>query len=152
MEMFLAAPYMQYFTPATGVELDFQDKVLGLVSAIQRRGVTVLSAFVRENWIADVDNPADAVDYDFRGISRAEFVMAFLENDNPSYGVLVEIGYAAALKKRLYIISRMTQAQAPYLVTGLSAWTEAIAVEYTDDDDLYRKIDTILDNELCQDR
>lgn len=48
-------------------------------------------------------------------ISRADVVVAFMEDDNPSgYGMAFEVGFAYALGKRVVFYDRLTDNRRPY--------------------------------------
>ena len=82
VKIFLAAPYMQYYSPDIGVEPSFHNRISNIVAFIQKKEITVLSAFARENWVAHIDDPEDAVEYDFHGIEIADFIGVFIDNND----------------------------------------------------------------------
>jgi len=148
MKVFLAAPYMLFFSTESGVEPVFRDRINGVLATIQKKNVTVLSAYARENWVADLDEPEDAVNYDFRAIEEADFLIAFIGDKTPSNGVLMEVGFAAAHKKRICIFYKKNLKPFPFLARGLNTWTDTELVEYKNDADAYKKLDKLLEKEL----
>jgi len=148
MKIFFAAPYMQYFSPEVGVDIDYRKRIDNIMSVFKKKPIIVYSAYARENWVADIDSPEDAVDYDFRSIEKSDILIAFLGDTIPSSGVILEIGFAAALKKRIYLFHRTALDALPFLVKGLHIWAEITFIKYDDDSDVYRELSSLIDNEL----
>ena len=148
MIVFFGAPYMQYFSPEAGVENEHRERIDKMMSVFKNKPITVYSAYARENWVADIDSPEDAVDYDFRAIERADLLIAFLGDTTPSSGVILEIGFAAAQKKRICLFHSTALDALPFLIKGIHIWTEITFIEYTNDEDAYRKLWMLIDNEM----
>lgn len=148
MVVFFAAPYMQYFSPETGVEIEYRKRIDNILAIFKKKPVTVYSAYAREGWVADIDSPEDAVDYDFRAIEKSDVLIAFLGDTIPSSGVILEIGFAAALKKRIFIFYMTAFDTLPFLVKGLRIWPEIEFIKCDDDYDATRKLSLLINNEL----
>jgi nucleoside 2-deoxyribosyltransferase len=147
MKIFLSAPYLQYFSSDAGMNENYRNRMSKIIDVIKEKRITVLSAHIRKSFEVGVDTPEEAVEYDFCGIKNADFLIAFIGDDVPSYGVLMEIGFAAAHKKRIYLFYRATINSLPFLTRGLNIWTETIFVEYLNDGDAKNKLYSLLDNE-----
>jgi len=148
VKIFFSAPYMEYFSFDTGMEQNYRDRILKMISIIEEEQITVLSAHIRKSSDINIDTPEDAVKYDFQGIKEADFLIAFIGDDIPSYGVVMEIGFAAALRKRIYLFHHININPFPFLIKGLNIWTETIFIEYLNDFDAEGKLISLLNNEL----
>ena len=146
MKVFIAAPYMLFFSPNKGIEINHKSRIEEIIKNFSDYHLEVFSAFSRKNWIAELDNPEDAVNFDFHGIESSECLFAFIGDSELSQGALIEIGFAAALNKKIFIFHHVNIPFIPFLINGLHVWTDTVIESYINDDELYEKLILILNN------
>jgi nucleoside 2-deoxyribosyltransferase len=126
--VFLAAPYTQWLDPETGVVGgEHISSLSALREALLTDGVAVFSAHHNEDWgrawlPAEVCTPAD-----YLAIDKADVVCAVL-GAPASPGVLIELGWASALRKPLVLV---VEDEPPQLVRGLGRLTDVTTMTAT---------------------
>jgi nucleoside 2-deoxyribosyltransferase len=129
MKIFFSAPYTSQIDNDTRlIKADFKAWLEELIFFIKSQGVKVISSHIRENWGENIFSPPDAITADFSGIERSDLLVAYV-GEPASAGVLMELGFAAAIKKKVVIIKEKGS-ELPYFANGLNAWTETEFIEY----------------------
>ena len=71
-----------------------------MVKVLEDAGFAVLEPFARNQ---DADNPRATCEKDLDDIRASDYVVAVLNGEPPDVGVAVEVGYAAALGKHIFL-------------------------------------------------
>jgi nucleoside 2-deoxyribosyltransferase len=90
-------------------------------------------------------SPKEAIKVDFGEILIADCLVAYIGNP-PSSGVLMELGFAASIKKPIIIFTENDNL-IPYFARGLEAWTDTHIINFDDFSDLCNKFDKVLISE-----
>jgi nucleoside 2-deoxyribosyltransferase len=143
MKIFLSAPYTIHIDSDTGLIQDnFRAFLQKIIDYFQNRNIEVVSAHLREEWGADIYTPEKAIVSDFSSIIDVDFIVAYI-GVPPSPGVLMELGFAASLKKRIFIIAKKNE-PIPYLAQGLNEWTQTEFIYFNEISDLFLKCDKLI--------
>jgi nucleoside 2-deoxyribosyltransferase len=85
-----------------------------------------------------LEAPAIALKNDIESLRDSEVIVVCLTN-LPSAGVLMEIGMATALNKRMIIVVA-EETEIPYLLRGLEHIRESKVVRYRNEEDLIKNL------------
>ena len=105
----------------------FQDseRVIHIANILKTNGHFITA----EWWIAENQlNPIEVPFYDFNGVKAADILIVLLDKNLPYFGTLMEIGFALALGKPVYIIGTD-----PFSVTPLFNHPLIFPIEYFKD-------------------
>ena len=138
--IFLCAPYTNTIDDSTElINEAYKSWLTEIISYLRRKSDTLYNSHTREEWGAKLSSPKEAVMIDFAQISSADYVVAYI-GDPPSSGVLVELGFAASLKKPIIIFTESGKL-IPYFAQGLKAWTNVTEISFDNLDDLFKKLE-----------
>ena len=136
--IFFCAPYIKKIDNETKlINEEFKDWLSKIIEYFKKNIQNVNNSHVREEWGANIYPPSDAIRHDFSDIRNADCVIAYIGNP-PSSGVLVELGFAAAIKKPIVIFTENKQL-IPYFVLGLNNWTNTKIIVFDSLEDLFDK-------------
>lgn len=128
MHIFVNAPCSNHVNYDTGeIFPDYKEWLINLLSAIETTGHSVFCALRADNYKINDSDPVAAFNLDVSKLEKCDVIIAIL-NDNVSVGVQTEIGYAAALGKKIvfaheqdhvlkYFNNAMVQAGAASVIT-----------------------------------
>jgi len=147
--IFLAAPYTGLLTKQGLIDSTHKAWLLEIINYFEKNNISVFNSHKREHWGGNLYAPSDAIKADFDGISNADCIVATIGEPQspPSPGVLMELGFAAALKKPIVIFIRGNKNEQlegiPYLARGLPAYTNVKIIYFKTNNDLFREFDAI---------
>ena len=103
MSIFVATSYSSKVDYTSGqVFPEYQRWLEDILITLERAGYEVFCALRDDKYIINDANPATAFRLDTAAIKRSDALLALLD-DHTSAGVQLEIGYALALGKKIYL-------------------------------------------------
>lgn len=115
--VFLAAPLMRLTGPADSVvTLAGRTRLTALRSALLDSGAAVFSAHHSDAWVIGGRPPEPRVPSDFRAMSSADLVFAYV-GAPLSAGVALELGWASALRKPVVLLVEEAVTYNPLITT-----------------------------------
>jgi nucleoside 2-deoxyribosyltransferase len=143
MKIFLSAPFSSVYNEQKGiVDPKFRERLQKIITLIKKKNHDILSSHLRENWGKNRMHPSEFTLLDIKEIKSCDLVIAYL-NSQPS-GVYMELGWASAFKKKIIIITEQPLSQLTPLIGGLNRITETIIIKFKDENELLRKLDSVL--------
>jgi nucleoside 2-deoxyribosyltransferase len=138
--IFLCAPFTSFISNTSSlIDETYKKWLMQIINYFQRKTNILYNSHIREKWGAEILNPKDALYIDFSEIKITDLVVAYI-GDPPSSGVLMELGFAAALNKPIIIFTEDNKL-IPYFTRGLDGWTDANVIYFNDLNDLFNKLD-----------
>jgi nucleoside 2-deoxyribosyltransferase len=115
LRVFLAAPFVQLIDQVTGaVTPIWEDRIVRLAAALSGRGATVFSAHINEEFGRSALAPDACVPSDYAAMVACDLVVAYPGNPVSS-GVSVELGWASALHKPIYVFDDNAATYSPMI-------------------------------------
>jgi len=131
MKFFLAYSFSALIDDKTGLVDDKNKQFLeNMRNSIIKRKETVFLAHFRENWGKELMAADECTFDDFKEMNESDIVIAFPGNPI-SGGVHIELGWASALKKKIYIFLEKNASYSP-LIEGMKTITDVRVVELPD--------------------
>lgn len=139
MKIFLSAPFTLQINKQTRmIDTNYRQWLERLITFVEDRNHSVKCSHIREEWGAKRDSPEVAAVNDFSTIKEADMVVAYLGRPI-SLGVQIELGYVAALKKRLIVLSDADD-EIPFMVQGLHSITKVDFIRFKHLNDLLTQL------------
>src|SRR5204863_9747825 len=102
--IFLAAPFKAFVDPRSGnLAEPLKDRLLSLTKFFEKMGFFVFNAHKREAWGQEMMTPEMCTRIDFEQIRESDWFVA-LPGSPASPGTHIEIGWAAAMGKRIVLL------------------------------------------------
>jgi len=118
-KVFLSAPFTQKMDLRRGVLRPKYKLFLYTIKVgLERLGYSTYLAHEREKWGRARCHPAEFVREDFRALRSSSLIIAYLEK-RLSTGVLVELGWASALRKPVILFAH-DRSVVPLIIQGLN--------------------------------
>ena len=138
--IFLCAPYTFTIDSKTNlINETYKAWLQKIIDYLQQKVDILYNSHTREEWGVKLSSPKEAVSIDFAEIRIADCIIAYIGNPR-SIGVSVELGFAAAHKKPIFILNEKDD-EVPYFVQGLEAYTNVKLINFEDLNDLFIKLD-----------
>lgn len=129
MNVFIAFPFTDIIDQNTNtVKTESKLFLEKIMNSLLEQGHYVFLAHHREEWGKKLMTAEQCTPADLEEMKTTDIVLAF-PGENPSGGVQVELGWASALKKKIYLFLHTHTNYSP-LVYGLSTITEAEIIKY----------------------
>lgn len=140
MHVFIAYPFTKLIDENTG-EIRYCERLFleKLRLYIKENGHTVFLAHYRENWGKQLMSANECTPADLYEMKKADLVIAFPGEKIPSGGVMIELGWASILNKKIVLFCDKQTEYSP-LVYGLGTICDVIQVKYNDEPN----IDTVI--------
>lgn len=133
-KVFLAGPFKGMIDPRTNqVDAHYQGMLDHLIIFFETHGYEVHNAHKREAWGKKIVSPEECTKIDFDEIRNCQYFVAF-PGSPPSPGTHIEIGWASALKKRIFLLLELEKEYA-FLIRGLSMIASIEAIYYRSEQD-----------------
>lgn len=131
MKIFFAIPYSQLCDEHYVVRKNYREFLEKLIQSTKQLGCDYFLAHERENWGKQYTSDVESTQIDFTTIKDADLICV-IPGIPHSGGVHVELGWAAANKKKLRIFLQKGYTYSP-MVTGIHKLTDTKYYYYNDD-------------------
>jgi len=142
MRIFLGAPFTNYLNGAE-FNQELKQAIESTISILEKKGHTVRSAHVRENFGKDLMLPETCTPLDFEEIKKCDLFIAIPSNP-PSGGVHIELGWASAIRKDILLCIKKTGKYSP-LIHGLHKISNSRKLVFESYCELPKKISEMVD-------
>jgi nucleoside 2-deoxyribosyltransferase len=144
-KIFLAGPFKSIINPETNqVYSHHQSMIDNLIRFFEENGYEVHNAHKREGWGKKMMLPEECTKIDFEEISSCQYFVAF-PGSPASPGTHIEIGWASALKKRVFLLLEKEKDYA-FLIRGLYTIASVEMIYYKDESDYLKQIKYFFDH------
>jgi len=80
-------------------------KLKEILSLLEKSGHQTFNAFRdMTNWNANALPSGKAISWAFKTIKRCNAILCFIDNQKPSQGIFLEVGFAKALNKKIILL------------------------------------------------
>lgn len=150
MIVFLGGPIQYAINIEQQFNSELKELILTIINYLSDNGVTVFSAHIEEDFGASTEKISNNVigKRDFEWMVQCDKYIAILPSDLEgnlmrSDGTHIELGWASALNKKIYIIcSKSTQDQMSKVLQGLNAISSVEYIDIQDSNDVIQIIAT----------
>lgn len=122
--IFICTPITQALDRRTGLlRMRTATRISRVAEALRAENHDIFLAIDREKWGKAIMPPDQCTRLDFDGLQAADHIVAIF-GDAPSEGLIMELGWASALKRRITILGDENAQYSP-LVQGLATICDA---------------------------
>ncbi|MGB8456004.1 MAG: nucleoside 2-deoxyribosyltransferase [Anaerocolumna sp.] len=140
-KIFLAAPFKSLVDENNLIMDDkSKEQISNLIIYLENKGFHVHNAHKREQWGQQFMPPDQCTQIDFNQISDCDILIAFPGNP-PSPGTHIEIGWASALDKRIFLLLHESINNYAYLIQGLHTVANITYIVYSTEEEYYKELD-----------
>lgn len=140
-KIFLAAPFKNLVNEKNIIMDDkFKAQIKSLIIYLENKGFNVHNAHKREHWGEQFMPPDQCTKIDFNEISDCDILIAFPGNP-PSPGTHIEIGWASALNKKIFLLLYENEKNYAYLIQGLHTVANVTYIIYSKEEEYYKELD-----------
>lgn len=133
--IFLAAPFKNLIDKDTSLLIkECMNQLMSLISLLESLGYSVHNAHKREKWGKEFMSPDECTKIDYDEISKCDIFIAFPGNP-PSPGTHIEIGWASAMNKKIFILIEEKEEHYAYLVRGLHTVADVTYITYQNENE-----------------
>lgn len=142
MHVFIAYPFTQLVDEDTN-RISFEKQVFleKTRELVMKKGHTVFLAHYRELWGKNLMSADECTPADYAEMQKADVIRAFPGEQTPSGGVMIELGWASSLGKKIILFCENNTRYSP-LVYGLHALGNVRLITYNTEtvDDVIEEI------------
>lgn len=142
--IFLAAPFKSLINEDTSImHKEPMEQIMSMINYLEDKGYSVHNAHKREKWGKEFMTPDECTKVDYDEIEKCDIFIAF-PGIPPSPGTHIEIGWASALKKKIYILLEQKDENYAYLVRGLHTVADVTYITYQGEKECMDKLGSYL--------
>ncbi len=143
-KIFLAAPFKSLVDEKKSLMCEKSKmQILNLITFLESKGYSVHNAHKREHWGLEFMPPDQCTQIDYNEINKCNIFIAFPGNP-PSPGTHIEIGWASAFNKKIFILLHGAEENYAYLIRGLHTVADVTYIIYSEEKEYYEALNRYL--------